>query len=792
MTVLVLTLAMALMAGALVAYSTHERLLNRHALLNIQAQNATRALLEYATSQIAVQFVNKGKLGDPLLQTYIQGAPLNLYKDPVLGIKAMYGGGTQYNQYIEPGTANYKLWCSIPTKAGLFTIDPNDPRNLNDQFNAGANGTPETVNAFNVYLLAQATAADNTISATTGNSVTNQSMEVIQLRYSSIFNYSIFYNVTMEFGPGAAMTVYGPVFSNQAAYLSTGASLNFQNSFGTASTFTAAPYGAGVAGSGENGRPVLQDISFPNAAGTEVSLANPTINGTPLGTWVDSFLNSASGGAYDHASGALPNESFAQAASALWGGNVQTNLPPETVPGVPAVGAQLIIQPPNPALSPVTTDPNFDPGEEEKFANQAGLYIVVTPNNNGSATGATVVAFYGSPGQVQSSAINYIYQSGSTTNKNTAAQRQAWLAANTNLVLFSNNVVPITGGAAVSGKITLPVAGQPGANTLAGIVNPTRVFYDPREKKTVNGVDIDVGALANAIDNNTLTTGASGGAAWNINSASNGWNGVVYVDVETDTPGAAANGWTSTSDVKTGGPPATAIIGTGTETAVRLENGGTLPSLAANPGFSLTTNAPVYVVGTYNSDGSMLGGTSPSDAQVMTPDGNEVPAMVAGDAIDILSKAWWSGTQPTGDANITTTLGTNSGANVGTASTTEIAAAFIGGNVATILGSYNYSGGVENYMRLSENWGAAILRYRGSIVALYNSSVATGAWPGTSATTYQAPTRQWGYDNEFGVLHEYPPGAPSVFNMRRYNYTDVNSTTFNNMLNTAAYGWTPQ
>jgi hypothetical protein len=790
MTVLVLTLAMALMAGALVAYSMHERVLNRHAVLNIQAQNATRALMEYATSQISVNFPNMGKQGE-LLKTYIESKPFNLYKNGANGIAALYAAGDQTNNYVQPATSSFKLWCSDPTPSGAFTIQPNDPRNFNDRFNTPVNGVPEVVNAFNVYLLAQATATDPN-----GNSVTNNSMQVIQLRYSSIFSNSIFYNVTMEFGPGAAMTVYGPVFSNQPAYLSTGATLTFTNSFGTASTMTAAPYGAGVAGSGESGRPTGQDIYFPNSAGTEVSMSNPTISNTALGTWVDSFLNSTSGGGYDHASSTLPNESFAQAASSLWGGNVQTGMPPENLPGIPPTSAQLLIQPPNPALSPVPTASNFDPGEQEKFANQAGLYIVVTPNNNGSATGATVVAFYGSLGQVQSSVIGYLYQSGSTTTKNTAAERQAWLGTNSGKVLFSNNVVPITGGAAVSGNTTLPTAGQPGSNTLAGIVNPTRVFYDPREKKTINGVDIDVGALANAISNNTLTTGAAGGSAWNINSVSNGWNGLVYVDVETDTPGATANGWTSTSDIKTGSP-ATAIVGTGTETAVRLEDGGTLPTAptgsTAPIGFSLTTNAPVYVVGTYNSDGSLTGGSGATDAQVMTPDANEVPAMVAGDAIDILSTAWWNGSKPTGDAVLTTATGTNSGSNVENANSTEIAAAFIGGNVATALGSYNYSGGVENYMRLSENWGSSILRYRGSIVALYNSSVAKGAWPGTSNTTYQAPTRQWGYDNMFGVNHEYPPGTPSLFDMRRYNYTDVPLGTYNAMLASGSYGtWTAQ
>jgi hypothetical protein len=831
MTVLILTLAMGLMAGALFAYSMHERRLNRHALVNIQAQNAARAVLEYASSQFAVQLNLMGQQSE-LLPNYIKTAPFNVYKNGTYGFTALYGAGgaplsgftppQNLNNDVQTGSTTYQLWCSQPTPSGNFTIDRYDPRNANDPFRSTTDPS-EVVSAQNIYLLAQATATDPN-----GTSVTDYATQVIQMRYESIFNFSIFYNVTMEFAPGAAMTVYGPVFSNNPAYITSDDGLSFTNTFQTAATFVAQPLGVG---SGEAGRPVGEDVLFPNAAGTaEVSISDPTIAGKALNTWVDSYLNATNGGTYDHASSAGTTTNVWQTASnILWGTNVLTGVPPENLPGIPPSGAQLLIQPPNPALSPSTSAPatgpgKFDTGEQEKFSNLAGLYIVVTPTNSTTtgATGASVVAFYGSPGQVQTAALNYLYNGNPSAGvKATPAQRAAWLTTGTNSssVLFSNNVVPINtpGGAAVSGSVA---ATATGSNTLAGIVNPTRLFYDTREQKAINAVDIDVGALANAITNNTLTTGSAGGTAWNINSTSNGWNGLVYVDVETDTYGAyaapliaaepsggpapvsqsayygtwGAPGFTTTSDITNGGTP---ITGTGTETAVRLENGGTLPTAPAGssapPGFSFATNAPVYIVGTYNADGTLTGGAGATDAQVMTPDANEVPAMVAGDAIDILSTKWWSGTQPTGDANITSATGTNTGNNVANAASTEIAAAFIGGNVPTVTGTYNYSGGVENYMRLNENWGGDLLRYRGSIVALYQSTVATGAWPGTGSKTYGAPTRQWGYDNEFGVNHKYPPGSPLIPSMRRYGYTDINATTYNAMTAPGnPYSWTAQ
>jgi hypothetical protein len=664
--------------------------------------------------------------------------------------------------------------------------------------------------------MASATATD-----VNGDSVTDYAVQTIQLRYASLFNFSIFYNVTMEFAPSPKMDIYGPVYSNQATYLTeNGNTLTFHNTFNTASTFSSYPIDGAA-----SGRPMGHQVFFPDLNGNEVSILNPIINGTNLATWADSFLNAKDSGgaaASPNQSAALPNETWAQAASALWGGDVNTSAQVLTVPGVPAVGAQIIIQPPDPTLSPVNSASNYSAAEADKFANQAGFYIVVTPNNNGDAFGATVVGFYGTPGQVQTNALNYLYSNFAARTKNTAAQRTAWLTANASKVIFSNGAL----ADGTKSTIANPAAGKDGANTLIGIVNVDRLMYDPREQKLLNTVDIDVGALRAAVGTGggtatttatTLMTGSNSGSLWDIDGTSGNqgqWNGVVYVDVETDTTAGA--GWQSTSDIKSGG---TAITGTGTETAVRLEDGANLParyagSNAQDYGFSLATNAPVYVVGNYNSDGAMAGGANPTTTNVMAPDStasptpsyaqhsatvNEVPAMVAGDAIDILSKGWWNSPDltnypndpngyPGGDGVITTSAGAYSA--MPTAGSTEVSAGFIAGNVPTVVaGGYNYSGGVENYMRFDEDWSAATIRYRGSIVGLYNSQVATGAWKGG---VYNPPVRQWGYDNMFGTAHQYPPGSPSVLDLRRFNYTDISLAQFNAfMINTAQYNFQP-
>jgi Tfp pilus assembly protein PilX len=747
-TVLILTMAVALMAGALSAYSISERKLNRHVILRIQAEDAAEALLEYCSSEIAVKFMSQSSIPT----TYLSTNPVKYYltRAPVL-----YGGGT--NNFVS--TTNLKVWASQGAQ-GTITIDPNNPENANDPLKG------QTVRAQIVQLLAQATATDNN-----GTSLTNYATQAIEVRDASLFSFAIFYNIPMEFHPSPQMDIYGPVFSNQNVYLTEGNGMAFHSTFATAGKFSAQPLDD-VAGAG-SARPQGQDIYFtdglkvdaaashPNGDNTQdfYDVNNPVIGGHNLGTWADSFLDTA--GAPNQGTSPLDaahSYSFSQAASTLYKGyvadqsmDVQTQNPPGIVDPTTAL---KLIQPPDPTAA------TSDPVEAEKFSTQSHLFIVVTPNNNGTGTGASVMAFYNPV-----DATSYLYSNPSTKVKNTAAQRTAWLSgANLGKVLFSS-----------TGTVTNSVNGS---NSLAGIVNTQRLMNDPRENKPINTVDIDLGVLNTAITPATpaLTITSNSGAAWDIDGTTQKpWNGGLYVDVETDVGGAS--GWATTSDI--GG-----ITATGTETAVRLVDGGTLPSRGTNVGLSVATNAPVYVVGNFNSNGTLEGGSTPLPSDVMTPDSNEVPAMVAGDSINILSKNWWSASKPSGDANITNSDGTYKGEP--TAGDTEIAAAFLTGNVPTNTSTYSYSGGVENYMRFNENWGSATLRYRGSIVALFNSNVATGPWANAK---YGAPTRQWGYDNKFAT-GGYPPNTPYLRTLRRINYNDLKGpAAFNAMKADTNYTW---
>lgn len=180
--------------------------------------------------------------------------------------------------------------------------------------------------------------------------------------------------------------------------------------------------------------------------------------------------------------------------------------------------------------------------------------------------------------------------------------------------------------------------------------------------------------------------------------------------------------------------------------AVRVANGGMLPSQTAPYGFTVATAMPLYVWGTYNASnnlGSSLGKNSTACTW---------PAGLMGDSITILSGAWNDG--------VTTKKPP--------VSDTTINAALLAGIVAST--NSKYSGGVENFLRLLESWGSAgDLWYNGSIIVMFPSRYATNYWQQTG-NYYDAPTRHWAFDTNFTAQGKLPPLTPQSKGVIRANW----------------------
>jgi hypothetical protein len=139
------------------------------------------------------------------------------------------------------------------------------------------------------------------------------------------------------------------------------------------------------------------------------------------------------------------------------------------------------------------------------------------------------------------------------------------------------------------------------------------------------------------------------------------------------------------------------------------------------------TPDPVYIKGNYNVSTNLSGPAVNLGTANTT---QTYPAAIYADAVTVLSQNW---------VNANSTLAYTS-RNATTADTVN--AAFLEGVVPSD-GTY-YSGGVENFPRLLENWnsGSTPFWYNGSMVAMFNSVYATGKYlnPGNY---YYEPTRDW-------------------------------------------------
>jgi hypothetical protein len=250
-------------------------------------------------------------------------------------------------------------------------------------------------------------------------------------------------------------------------------------------------------------------------------------------------------------------------------------------------------------------------------------------------------------------------------------------------------------------------------------------FFDYRESDTVQAVQIDIGLF-----NTWLTSG--NGTNWNSQNFQDKGHGIDSIYVYNSVP-----------------------LTVTTLPAVRVYHGAQLPSTTGTGayaayttlGLTIATPMPIYIWGDYNIQTNSGGNQSLGTTNTAWTR----PAGLMGDAITILSDGW---SDSNGELPTTT-------------QSTTVNAACLEGIVPsqTANGAKHYSGGLENFLRLLEDWttsGGQTLTYNGSIVVMFPSIYATNFWQPTG-NYYNAPTRKWGFDANFSLGPSYlPPLTPSV------------------------------
>lgn len=246
-----------------------------------------------------------------------------------------------------------------------------------------------------------------------------------------------------------------------------------------------------------------------------------------------------------------------------------------------------------------------------------------------------------------------------------------------------------------------------------GANNPisTGSFWNGRERKTVSVTNVDIGKLA---------------AAGLYPD-----NGLIY---------------SSREDAVADSNPLDAVADNSRKpNGIRLVNGDKLPAP-----MTFVTNNPLYVEGNFNRHRDAKG-RSPGQSGYDPSTDTWQPCATIADATTFLSDSW-------SDA-------ANKSANNRTVSAnTEINMVLVSGNHSTNA-TEGYSGGLNNYPRLLENWTNRTLTFRGSFIQLWQSKFATGPFadsPPEGFSYYRPPTRDFGIDPAFGAA-SLPPGFANLF-----------------------------
>jgi len=258
--------------------------------------------------------------------------------------------------------------------------------------------------------------------------------------------------------------------------------------------------------------------------------------------------------------------------------------------------------------------------------------------------------------------------------------------------------------------------------------------FDKREDTNVKITTMDVERLNYALQNTP--------------TLANAYNGVLYVHDATGNTGAGS--------------------------AIRMKNAEETPMfLDANnvsKGFAVVSNNAVYVQGDYNTKTIVEAGVE-----------RENPSAIMADAVTFLSQGW-NDVNSTADvwtrrAEIPTPL-TGAGYGDADVNTMTVNSAILTGNtpstdISTPVANRTNSGGVQNIVRLMEDWDAKAIKIKGSIGQLFRSKYMTSTFkgPGTviAGGDYVYGLPGLGRELEFDDLlaKRPPPWTPTTTEFHR-------------------------
>lgn len=762
-TVLV-TVCLTIIIFSILELGLFERRMNHHDRLMAQARYAAESVVENACAQAVRQL----RLNSSLASDFFSTKKFTYSPPPA----TLYAGTN-----VSPESVELKVSTTTPVQ--IVTIPSQSPDSLRGQ----------SIEIRRLTLYGKATARDDS-----GREATAYCTETLQIRGQSPATNMAFYNMDLELAPGADMTVTGPIFCNKNIYFAAGwgAILTIQGTITTAGNLVW-------------GRLVNDNASAWSTSNPDSNWRSPVVlacgytpSSTPGAEGAYSPADFYRGGVYADSLRSSSDSSWTDAKwkdkeSSQFKGFVQSRVDgttERTLPGIKDLAnSHVVIESPIPDSTDSGT--SYDKNVElQKFSNKAGIIIRPPTYSSISKKTQTTTTYtkdvYAGSKKIHSNGEVVLGTPTTTTSDGTTRSASIWAYVTADASgPFTKKEGPYTreegDGTTVQYylvDITDKVPSLPsilttttGSSTSA-TDNPSTTdynedlnngFYDSREGTWMTMYNIDVAKLKTAVADPSSP----------LNTY---WNGIIYIDCE-------GSDITKTDDPVTSAPVTTATTSTVTTTTVttqtkksgvQLVNGGLgslpkIPSITDDnaQGFTLATNNPLYIRGNFNADGT-IDSANPASIRNADDTKEELLACLAADAITVLSNAW---------TNAKSSLAKESKL----ATPTEVSAVLMTGIVKSVAGTSN-SGGMNNLPRFLEYWKTAgnssapnvPFGYRGSLLAFYESTRATGLW---SNNWFQPPARIWGWDKRLETGRKVY-GLGRVITFRRIGFSEINAAAY--------------
>lgn len=702
--VLIFTAALGIIAASLLRYGATEMRLNKSHFLHQEASNAAESIVEYGFAELRKRWTSQTSFtlrelqNNPLL---IPSTVQDFYADTNIVYEdfELVGGNVPFGEW------NY--------------IDPEAPANQTDP-QRGKIVFSRDVDVFGKAVVNHPTLGKKTVYCA----------QVLSVRDAPLFSHAIFYNMDLEFHPGPKMEMQGPVHSNGDLYLQAVNQLRFHSTLMANGDIL---HGSKYTGTHtQDGKVLIKNID---------------------GDWVDVYKGGSRNADSSYVDSRMGDE-WREAAIERWDGNVGSkdhDVPklnpvsiedyvpddPSTITDERENHAYALIEP-----QVANTHDNFKGAavQQEQLSYKAGLVIEVQR-----------VAAPTLPGGYDYAVTAYKYNRDSQLNPKSRPKQN-------NDGTLKRNYLSLDKVIQKKGKPLVTVNKY--AEDATG--HPQSGFYDRRQQQSMDVIDLDIGLLADIINNGEANGGNDD--PWNGQYHLNpgkavDWNGLVYVELPFDQR-------TSSRVDK--------VMPADRNVALRLLNGGEVPNPdftkkgGFDEGFTLATNGQLYVQGHFNSDGNPSTGSSTSTDDGDTFTSAEASAALYADSITILSDSF--------DDTKTKLSPKNR-----VAEYTEVSAALVTGLVPSIELTGQQSGGAHNLPRFLEKWSGIEFRYRGSLVSLYESEAGIAPMTDRHSAWYRPPKRNWGYNDLFGD-GIYPPATPNTRDYRRIDFRYLSKSEYDEAL----------